>query len=149
MPDLAKVNLDQPSDDPSQARAELEALLDRVNDLASTATDDGTKGFNLVSIPPPSYDNGITKYQFRVGDIRRYGALVNGIADDQPAITLALNSNRGEIFIPAGHTRITKEIDNGFTGGEPYASYNYSFNYLCNRYCCTQSDDFKPICYSM
>jgi len=46
------------------------------DDLASTATDDGTKGFHLVNYPPLSGETGVTDFEYPVGDVRRYGVTV-------------------------------------------------------------------------
>lgn len=45
------------------------------------------------------------------GDIRAWGAKVDGITDDSDALIAALNSGRSKLVIPAGRCIITKHID--------------------------------------
>lgn len=86
----------------SAAKTEIEALqTDKaaLADLASTATDDGTKGFHLVSYPPLSLETGVTNPEYKYGDVRRYGATGDGATDDTTAFVNAAAS-RKTVLIP-------------------------------------------------
>jgi hypothetical protein len=79
------------------------------NDLASTATDDGTKGFHLVHYPPLSGETGATKYEYEYGNVKRYGAVGDGVTDDTAAFQAAINQN-GYVYIPNGTYKITSSL---------------------------------------
>lgn len=60
----------------------LYGLWEKFNDLGSTDTDDGTKGFHLVSIPPISGETGIENHAYNYGNPIRYGCAGDGTTDD-------------------------------------------------------------------
>ena len=66
-------------------------------DLANTDTDDGTKGFHLVYYPPLSTETGVTKYEYKWYDVRRYGAVADATTDCITAIRNAIISARNVV----------------------------------------------------
>lgn len=100
------------------------------NDLASTATDDGTKGFHLVYYPLTSLEstNAITptKYEYAPGDIRRYGAVFDaGVTDNTTAIQNAFDSGHNVIIPPVDapateYYKVTAAITLGHKGQHVY-----------------------------
>lgn len=65
----------------SRVWTELNAFDDGTrlrNDLASTDTDDGTKGFHLVHYPPLSGETGVVNYEYKYGRAERFGLTGSG-----------------------------------------------------------------------
>lgn len=74
-------------------------------------------GFNLVHYPVRPGEVGVVKPQFVWGDIRRYGALVDGVTDDTIAVQNAEDSASvgSEIVFPSGTCVVTGNIS--YKGG--------------------------------
>lgn len=68
-------------------------------DLASTATDDGTKGFHLVHYPPLTGETGVVNYEYEYGNVKRYGAKGDGSTDDTASIQAAMNYSAGTVCV--------------------------------------------------
>jgi hypothetical protein len=63
--------------------------------LASTATDDGTKGFHLVSHPPYSGETGVVNYEYEWGEALRGGTNTTpGTTDMSTAIKTAFAGDK-------------------------------------------------------
>jgi len=78
----------------------IKTLVDAVNqesfdawaDLASTATDDGTKGFHLVSYPPLSGETGVVNYEYHWEEADRFDVAGDGTTDDHSEIQNGIDS---------------------------------------------------------
>lgn len=93
------------------------ALAETLSNLGSTATDDGTKGFHLVSIPPITGETGIENHAFARNNVLRFipYSLHAGIRDrtnttDLRSYVQNAFDSTNDIYFPGGDYRIESQI---------------------------------------
>lgn len=80
--------------------SEADATAGLRSDLIST---DADKGFHLISYTILAGETGVTEPEYPPGDVRRYGAVVDGVTDDTAAITaMEANAFITEPYVPEG-----------------------------------------------
>lgn len=98
---------------------EVDNNWQQIKDFSSIDTDDGTKGFHLVSYPLIAGETGVTEYEYRWFDVRRYGYVPDGLDASATANTIAANNavisanaqtGGATVWFPNGRAAIDAEV---------------------------------------